>query len=198
MVNDHYQVSDATRRSAAMAARGSAQPSTAPVTRDEERATLISSLQQITESLETTVSDAKRNFQSSGEVQSYISLDNPSGIRRLFAPMTVYANAISSVKCKTWKEVEHCLSSHYRDADVCEAVEGLLSAEDAYKDFVVMVETELIKHEEQCAVENAITVGDPLPPDMTLTSATDGQPVTLRSHWESSKYTLLILMRHFG
>ena len=179
-------------------ASSSAQPPTAPVTRDEEKATLISSMQQITESLETTISDAERNFQASGEVQSYISLDNPSGIRHLFAPMTVYAHAISSVQCKTWKEVEHCLSSHYRDADVCEAVEDLMSAEDSYKNFVAMVEAELIKHEDQCAVKNIITVGDPLPLDMALTSATDGQPVTLRSHWESSKYTLLILIRHFG
>ncbi len=163
----------------------------------QEKSLLVSSLNQVTECLQSTVSESRISYSVTQHVQDYVSLDNPKGIRRLFAPMSAYAKALTTLGYKRWTEVEECISRNYRDEDIQEVVENLLSVEDSYKDFVTTVEKNLEKYEETQAFMKTVGVGDFLPAGLTLSLA-DGTIATLDSYWKRSKFTLLILMRHFG
>ena len=163
----------------------------------QERSLLVSTLHQITECLESTVGESKDVFQATQDVHNYISLDNPKGIRQLFAPMAVYARALSTLGYRTWQEVEGCVSKHYRIEAVQQTVEDLLSAEESYKNLVSTVEIDLEKYETKQAYKKTITAGDFLPAELTL-SLVDGSIPTLESYLKRSKFTLFILIRHFG
>lgn len=163
----------------------------------QERALLISCLHQVTECLKSTVSESRNTFAAALNVQDYITLDNPKGIKRLFGPMSAYAKALSTLGYRRWKDVEECVSRHYRDETVQETTEDLLSIEEGYKDFVSTVEKDLDSYEAKQAFEKTIAVGDFLPAELNL-SLTDGSTTTLESYWKRSKFTLLILIRHFG
>ncbi len=163
----------------------------------QERTLLLSCLGRVTERLQSTIRESRNTFAAAQNVQDYIALDNPKGIRRLFAPMTVYAEALSTLGYRRWKEVEECISRHYRNEAIQETTEDLLSLEESYENFVSTVERDLVKHEAKQAYEKTISVGDSLPGHLTL-SLVDGSTATIESYWKRSKFTLLILIRHFG
>ena len=173
----------------------------------EEGLLLVSCLKKITASLEETISNGRDTFSDTGDVEKFISLDNPLGIRRLFTPMPVYAQAMSDMGLKSWNEMEQCLAKHYNNEDVCESTENLFSAQDEYKDFVSAVEEDLGKVEEdlgkveeESSFKDILSVGDQVPNDLSLTLATVGEhePVQLASFWKKTRVTLFILIRHFG
>ena len=166
----------------------------------EEGLLLVSCLKKITASLEETISNGRDTFSDTGDVEKFISLDNPLGIRRLFTPMPVYAQAMSDMGLKSWNEMEQCLAKHYKDEDVCESTENLFSAQDEYKEFVSAVEEDLGKVEEESSFKDILSVGDQVPNDLSLTLATVGEhePVQLASFWKKTRVTLFILIRHFG
>lgn len=166
--------------------------------KSEEKLLLVSCLDKITASLEETISKGKESFSKTRDVEKFISYDNPQGIRRLFAPMSVYAQAMSDMRLKSWNEMEQYLSKHYKDEDVCESVENLLSAEDDYKDFVSAVEKDLVKVEKESEFRDILSVGDQVPDELSLILSTVGKDVQLASYWKKTRFTLFILIRHFG
>ena len=164
----------------------------------EERKTLVSALNKLTNALENTVNECTRHFESAQDVEEYIKLDNKTGIRLAYAPMPAYAECMSSVSVKNRKELEQVFSRHYQDEDVNDCVEDLLANEERYNKLMVRIDKELVKVEDRCAYSDVVSVGKTLPSDLSLVEASSGVMTKLESYWKQSKYTLFILVRHFG
>ena len=166
---------------------------------EEERQKLLSSLSKVVESLEDVVQQGERDHQVAGSVDSYMKLENPRGIKLMFKPMPVYAECMSNHVMVTWKDFEGVVSKHYKDDGVQDLVEELLSAEETYERFVQKLEKELaVVEDSSLCHENVLTVGKQIPADVTLLEAGSGESKPLISHCSKAKYTLFILMRHYG
>ena len=86
----------------------------------------------------------------------------------------------------------------FPDRQVQEGVDDLLSAEERYEEFVAEVDQELKKKENVLDLPTVVTLGDRLPADLSLVKAKSGEVISLESLWRKSKYTLFVLLRHFG
>ena len=167
---------------------------------DEERKVLLSSLSKLTESLESVVEEGKREWLAAGGVANYIDIDNPRGIKLMFKPMPVFAECISKQNVSTWNEFEAIVKKHYKDEGVKDAFEELVSAEESYEAFILKLEKELVALENgsMLSEKDLLTVGKLIPKDLTLMDAQSGDSRSLHSFCSKSKYTLFILMRHYG
>lgn len=168
---------------------------------DKERQTLLSSLTKIVESLENVVEQGEKNRADAGGVDEYIKLENPRGIKLMFRPMPIYAECISKHEVKTWKEVEKIITKHYRDEGVHDLMEEMLSAEESYECFVKKREEELavFEKEDSFSEMDVLTIGKDIPKNLALLDADSGDSLPLvSSYCSKSKYTLFILMRHYG
>ena len=131
------------------------------------------------------------------KLEEYVSLANRNGICRMFRPMSAYVECMSGLGVKTRKGLEELWKGLFRDSEVQECVEELLSAEEGYEEFIAEVEKELQK-KEKCTISSAVTAGCQLPQDLSFTEAKSGELTSLQSCGKRSKFTLLVLMRHFG
>ena len=168
---------------------------------DEERQTLLSSLFKIVKSLKDVVEQGERDRVDAGGIEDYIKLKNPRGIKLMFKPMPIYAECLSNHKVNTWKEVEKIITKHYRDGEVHDVMEELLSAEENYARFFQKREEELsvFEMETSCSEIDLVTIGKEIPKDLVLMDAQSGNSKPLVSGYCSrSMYTLFILMRHYG
>ena len=164
----------------------------------EEKEGLLSTLSKVAESLESAVQRGERDRRVAGDVENYINLENPRGIKLMFQPMPVYAESMIRHKVKTWKEFEGIISKHYKDDGVKELVEKLLSAEENYRDFILEQEEDLAVVETENSFSEILTVGKTIPKDLMILEAQSGDSKPLNSYCKNAKYTLFILMRHYG
>ena len=167
---------------------------------DREKENFVSSLSKLVESMESVVQEGERDRRDARDIDNYIKLENPRGMKLMFKPMPIYAQCMIEHEVKTWKDFEGIVKKHYKDDGVQELVEELLTAEDSYKHFVEKREEELtVCEKENSFSENEIlTVGQAIPRDLTLLEAQTGDSKPLTSYCEKAKYTLFILMRHYG
>lgn len=165
-----------------------------------EKEKLVSSLSKLIESVETVVREGERDCKDAGGINDYIKLENPRGIKLMFKPMQIYAQCMIEHDVKTWKDFEGIVKKHYKDDGVQEVVEELLSVEDSYKHFVEKREKELatVEKENSFSESEVLVVGKTIPRDLALLEAQSGDSKPLISYCEKAKYTLFILMRHYG
>lgn len=168
---------------------------------DKERQNLLSSLSKIVKSLEDVVEQGERNRVDAGGIEDYINFENPRGIKLMFKPMLIYAECLSKHKVNTWEELEKVITKHYRDGEVHDVIEELLSAEENYAHFFKKREEELaaFEMETSCGEIDLVTIGKEIPKDLVLIDARSGDSKPLVSGYcLRSKYTLFILVRHYG
>ena len=165
-----------------------------------EKEKLVTSLSKLIESMEAVVQEGERDCRDAGGVNDYIKLENPRGIKLMFKPMPVYAQCMIEHGMKTWKDFEGIIKKYYKDDRVQELVEELLSAEDSYKHFVEKREKELATVEKGNSFSESeiLTVGQTIPRDLALLEAQSGDSKPLTNYCKKAKYTLFILMRHYG
>lgn len=161
-------------------------------------AQVITALKKLTEAVEQTVEDGRQKYEPL-TVNEYVSLANKDGIRRMYKPMPSYAECMLGLGVATRAGLEELWKGLYRDSEVQECVEELLSAEESYEEFIAEVDEELQREEGKCVVPSAVTtVGQQLPRDLSFVEAKSGESTSLQSQRKQSKFTLLVLMRHFG
>ena len=165
-----------------------------------EKENLVTSLSKLVESVESAVQEGERNCKAAGSINDYIKLENPRGIKLMFKPMPVYAQCMIEHDVKTWKDFEGIVKRHYKDDGVQELIEELLSAEDSYEHFVKKREEELTATERENSFNETeiLAVGQTIPRDLALLEAQSGDSKPLTSYCEKAKFTLFILMRHYG
>ena len=163
----------------------------------DEKALLLSSLGKLTDGLNKVVEEGRRSYKESG-LDKYLSFENPNGVRCLFKPMPMYVECMRGMDVRTRSELEGVWMGCFSDGQVREGVDDLLSAEETFEEFVSEVDQELKKKEDALELQNVVTLGDQLPADLSLTKAKSGEAVRLESLWRKSKYTLFVLLRHFG
>ena len=154
-------------------------------------------MKKLTEVVEQTVEEGRKRYEP-WTVLEYISLANKDGIRQMFRPMPAYAECMLGLGVKSRTGLEQLWMGLYRDSEVRECVDELLSAEESYEEFIAEVEEKLQKEEGKCAVASAVTVGHQLPRDLSFIEAKSGEVTSLQSHGKQLKFTLLVLIRHFG
>ena len=165
-----------------------------------EKENLVTSLSKLVESVESAVQEGERNRKAAGSINDYIKLENPRGIKLMFKPMPVYAQCMTEHDVKTWKDFEGIVKRHYKDDGVQELIEELLSAEDSYEHFVKKREEKLTATERENSFNETeiLAVGQTIPRDLALLEAQSGDSKPLTSYCEKAKFTLFILMRHYG
>ena len=164
-------------------------------------ALLVSSLSTLQEKCTAVLQQARKNFQARKDLHHYLSFFNENGIGTLFGVSSAYADCMKTLGVRTKEEFEQLWKQHSSDPGVKEAVEGMLEGEKKFAEFVAEVDNEMgntpYEDENGCS-EDPAAVGQVLPKDLHLLDATSGQPVTLDTYWKESKFTLFILIRHFG
>ena len=165
-----------------------------------EKENLVSSLSKLVECMESVVQEGERDCRNANGIDDYIDLENPRGMKLMFKPMPVYAQCMIEHDVTTWKVFESIIKKHYKDDGVQELVEELILAEDSYKHFVEKREEELatIENENSFSESEILTVGQTIPKDLSLLEVQSGDLQPLSGYCEKTKYTLFILMRHYG
>ena len=169
-----------------------------PAAGPEGRAALISSILWLSEKVESVVRQVEENFKVSSDLYHFMKLGNRNGITALFAVSHAYSDCMKRVGVQSRVELERLWAQHYSHADVRDAVEALLEAEEAFNEFVGKVERKLVPYEDVAITKRPATVGQLLPKELGLIDASSGQPTTLDMYWKDSKFTLFVLVRHFG
>lgn len=166
----------------------------------KERLELLDCLSRVVESMDSVIVDGEKHIKEAGSVDEYMKLENPRGIKLLFRPMPVYAECISKHMVDTWKDFEEIVRKHYKDEGVKDLVEELLSAEETFEDFIRKREQELTEFEKNRSLseQDVLTLGKVIPKDLTLIDAQSGDSRPITTFCSKSKYTLFILMRHYG
>ena len=162
------------------------------------RSALVSSLSDLGEKITNIVSKVQDNFRASTDLYEFIRLGNKNGITALFGVSHAYSDCMKTLGVRTKAELEQLWKKCYREAEVRDAVEMVLEGEQAFAEFVAEVEKELIPYEDKSISKGPAMAGQVLPKDLGLFDATSGQPVTLDTYWKESKFTLFVLIRHFG
>ncbi len=165
-----------------------------------EKDNLVTSLSKLVESVESIIQEGGRDCKAAGNISDYIKLENPRGIKLMFKPMPVYAQCMLEHDVKTWKDFEGIIKKYYKDDGVQELIEELLSAEDSFEHFIEIREKELAVAEKENSFSETeiLTVGQTIPRDLALLEAQSGDSKPLTSYCEKSKFTLFVLMRHYG
>ena len=162
---------------------------------------LISSLSTLKEKFVSLLKQARKNFKAATNVHQYISWDNRhDGIATLFAISLAYSDCMKEVSVQTRAELEQLWGQHFDDPKVRDAVESVLEEEKHFTEFISEVDKELQKHpfEDEIGANDPAFVGQILKSDLGLLNAASNQPIMLDKYWKESKFTLFILVRHFG
>lgn len=160
---------------------------------------LASSLSALAEKVVQKVEDCKDHLKTCPDLNEFLSVKNPSGIRQLFHIMPVYAEVMEKVGVRTKIQLEELWARRYVEEAVRDSVEQLLEAEEGMAEFIQDVDKQLDKEEDSILEKNLLLhVGDHFPEELVVTEVPSGQDVPLGESWKGSRYTLFVLMRHFG
>ena len=159
---------------------------------------LLSSLGKLTEGVNKVAKEGREAYETSATTE-YVDLDNKNGICRMFRPVQMYADSMTALGVKTRAQLEEVWREQYKVEEVRDCVEELLSAEENFENFLAEVERGLQKEEEDLAsLVEIVTVGSQLPSDLSFLEAKPGKERKLESCWKKSRFTLMVLMRHFA
>ncbi len=162
------------------------------------RGMVVSSLSDLSERIVGVVNRVWENYRASTDLYEFIKRGNREGITALYAVSHAYSDCMKRVGVQTRVELEQLWGQHYSDPQVRDAVEAVLEAEEKFAEFVARVEEELVPCENVSVSNDPAIVGQVLPKDLGLLDASSGQPTTLDAYWKESKFTLFVLVRHFG
>ena len=152
----------------------------------------------LAEAVTRKVEDCKANLKICGDLNEFLNLKNVNGIRQLFNIVSVYAEIMGKLGVQRRRQLEELWVRRYREAALRDNVERLLRAEESMDDFVQEIDKQLAKEEALAVNINPPRVGDHLPADLILTEVPSGQSIPLGETWKGSKFTLFVLMRHYG
>lgn len=170
----------------------------APIARLVPRSVLISSVSTLSEKIECVVSQVRENFKASTDLYDFIKLGNRNGISALFAVSHAYSDCMKAMGVRTKAEMEQLWGKHYSDVLVRDTVEALLDGEESFTEFLAEVERELIPCEDESVTNDPAMVGQVLTKDLTLLDVSSGQHSTIDAYWKGTKFTLFVVVRHFG
>lgn len=162
------------------------------------RALLISSVSALSERIVNVVGQVRKYYKTSSDLYAFIKLDNRRGVSALYAVSYAYSDCFKAVGVQTRAELEQLWSRHYSDPQVRDAVEVLLEGEESFTELLTEVERELIPCEEKSVANGPAAVGQLLPGDLTLLDVSSGQHSMIEEYWKGSKFTLFVVVRHFG
>lgn len=163
----------------------------------EVRALLVSSLGALRDSIAKVVQQGRANYKASKDVHDYMRGGNDRGIGKLFG-WRPYTECMKRTAVQTRAELEQLWRRHYVHPEVRDAVDDLLEVEEDFAEFVNEVDKELSLYEDKIAYKDVAEMGQMLPKDLEVIEASSGQLATLESYWKGSKFTLFVVLRHFG
>ena len=158
---------------------------------------LTSSLPRVTEKLGEVIEKTRHDLYNQ-DIYKFMDKENDNGICQLYAMMPVYAKCLNDTQVSTRARLERLWVDYSDHPRVTEAVDKMFEAEDRFEDFVDEIERVLREREKEFAVKGSALAGQALPKDLPVITASTGTPSTLEECWSGSKYTLFVLLRHFG
>lgn len=159
---------------------------------------LVEQVSSLTEKISQTLRSCRTDYTECPDLDQYLSLDNSSGIKKIFQIMPAYAEAMKNVGVKNNKELKALWGSRFADPAVRDSVEDLLQVQDEVEEFLQELETKLGKVDASAGAGVNRQAGDILPADLVVIEVPSGKSIPLKESWTGSKYTLYVLMRHFG
>lgn len=176
-----------------------ASASARPVARSAHSSSaLSSSVSTLGEKIKSVVSHVRENFKASTDLYDFIKVSNRNGISVLYVVSHAYSDCMEAAGVRTKAELQQLCRQHYSDVKVKVAVETLLEGEKSFTEFLVEVERELIRLEDESVTNNPAMVGQVLPKNLTLLDVSTSQHSTIEAYWKGTKFTLFVVVRHFG
>ena len=136
--------------------------------------------------------------QACGDLERYLDVGNPTGVKQIFQIMPAYAEAMSNVGVTKKKDFEALWRSKFANAEVRDSVEDLLQVQDEVEEFLRELEVELAKADTSERRGGALHTGNVFPADLVVTDVASESEVALGETWSTSGHTLYVFMRHFG
>ena len=160
----------------------------------------MESLLKLADAINKVVDETRSEFQadvSGGSHEEFEKfLDTPGkGIRRVWAHVASYEECLRTNSVGTYAELEKLWERQYGVQEVRDAVEDVLQAEDRHHALTKDVEREFVKLHSELDLK---VEGDTVPGGLKVTDARCKKEQEIQSFWEGSKYTLFVLLRHFG
>ena len=160
--------------------------------------TLVNSLETLSEAVNSTVVEARREYDAR-EVEQFVRGPSGRGVRKFWSHVTSYVECLRANGVSTYAELEGVWRRQYGCSEVRDAVESLLEAEDGHQTFLKQIEKQFVETQESSApIQQLLATGEEIPKEVKLIEASSGEARELRYYWESSKFTLFVLLRHFG
>ena len=158
---------------------------------------VVTSFPRATRNICGVIEKARKDLREQ-DIYQYMDRDNKNGVSQLFTIVSIYADLFRDTNTGNRPKLEKLWRSCYDHPGCKECVDELLDAEEHYEDFVDEIEKALRVGEKAQTVRSSALAGHVLPKDLSLVMAATGKPSTLGTCWKDSKYTLFVLIRHFG
>ena len=168
-----------------------------------KREALVTNLQKLTDAINKTVEETRSGFEAARsrdgqDFEEFLMTKSSSGLRNLWRHVASYAECMQKNDVSRYSDLERCWESEYGAQKVRDAVEGLLEAEERHEDLLKDIESVFINFQSSGAPLVKKTVGDEFCGAFKVTDARSGEIREIQSYCDGSKFTLFVLIRHFG
>ena len=163
----------------------------------EVRKRLLESLKKLADSVNKVVDESRAEYTDAG-TRTFVDAPpgaKKRGIKILWSHVASYVDCFRANGVQKYSELEEVWKQHYGCQEVREVVEELLEAEERHRTFLEEVEKEFVSAQDSRA---DLKTGDVISGGVELTDARSLDVRKLRSYWPKSKFTLFVLLRHFG
>ena len=164
----------------------------------ERREVLVASLRKLADAINKAAEETGSEFQADDspvDFEKFLNTPGGKGIRRLWSHVASYEECLRSNGVGTYAELEKLWESQYGSQDVRDAVEEVLDAEERHEALLKDVQKEFVKAHSELQLKE---IGDALPGDLKVADGRTKEVQEIQSYWEGSKFTLFVLLRHFG
>ena len=166
---------------------------------EREGEVLATSLQRLSKAISKAVDETKAGFESARSeepnFERFLTVGGTSGIRNLWSHVASYAECMRANGVGTYSELERLGKTRQQ---VREALGDLLEAERRHEDLLKEMEGVFAKLQNGGEPIVEKKVGDDFCGEIKVVDARSQEVREVRSYWEGSKFTLFMLIRHFG
>ena len=170
---------------------------------------LVASLRKLADAINKVVEETRSEFEATSGTSAMEELvvsagrvgedgKTRKGVKNLWSHVASYVECLEANGVETYSELERLWERRYGSQDVRDAVEDVLQAEERNDELCKDIEKEFVKIQSERRELELKNIGDSIPAELKVTDARSKEVQKIQSYWEGSKFTLFVLLRHFG
>lgn len=170
---------------------------------------LVASLRKLADAINKVVEETRSEFETTSGTSALEELVvsarrvgedgmTRKGVKNLWSHVASYVECLEANGVETYSELERLWERRYGSQEVRDAVEDVLQAEERNDELCNDIEKEFVKIQSERRELELKKIGDSIPAELKVTDARSKEVRKIQSYWEGSKFTLFVLLRHFG